>query len=450
LLGAVIVLLPVFCAWRMKAAPDHRRQVWTLWMAAVIPIALVGVGLMIYNAARFDNPFEFGWRYQLGGTRQDQGQFLSWRYLWFNFRTYFLAPVGWVGHFPFVQRNPVVSLLPGHAGVGDIFGGILINLPVVWLALAAPLTWKDRAPEAGFFLRWFLGSLALLAGITVAFLCLFFAAFTRYEMGFLPSVALLAVAGILGLERALIHRPRRRLAARWVWISLLVYSVGLNLLIGIECQTRVRSNFGYVLMQSGRLEEALAHLRQGLEIQPNDAGAHNNLGGVLVRMGRVEEAKTEFEAALRINPGYVLAHNNLGTVLLQAGQLDAATVHFQKALEIQPGSAALVENLRRVAWVWGTHPQASVRNGAKALELAEQLNQLSGGTNALVLTTLAAASAEAGRLREAVTVAQEALQWATLHNDASLVEALQPQIACYQAGSPWRDQRLEGQGGGTK
>ena len=38
-------------------------------MAAAGPIILIGLGLMFYNALRFDNPFEFGWRYQLSGDR---------------------------------------------------------------------------------------------------------------------------------------------------------------------------------------------------------------------------------------------------------------------------------------------------------------------------------------------------------------------------------------------
>ena len=47
----------------------------------------------------------------------------------------------------------------------------------------------------------------------------------------------------------------------------------------------------------------------------------------------------------------------------------------------------------------------SVRNGARAVDHAEQLNRLSGGNNVEVLDTLAAAYAEAGRFGEAVRTA---------------------------------------------
>ena len=71
LFGAVILLVPVVQAWR------ERRQIWAVLMAATVPIPLIGLGLMLYNALRFDNPFEFGMRYQLAGGTADYGAILQ-------------------------------------------------------------------------------------------------------------------------------------------------------------------------------------------------------------------------------------------------------------------------------------------------------------------------------------------------------------------------------------
>jgi len=54
LFGAVILLVPVVQAWR------ERRKIWAPFISAVGPIILIGLGLMLYNALRFNNPFEFG------------------------------------------------------------------------------------------------------------------------------------------------------------------------------------------------------------------------------------------------------------------------------------------------------------------------------------------------------------------------------------------------------
>ena len=58
-----------------------------------------------------------------------------------------------------------------------------------------------------------------------------------------------------------------------------------------------------------------------------------------------------------------------------------------------------------LAWLLATCPDNSVRNGQKAVELAQQAVQLSNGRSPEILDTLAAAYAEAGRFHEAVETA---------------------------------------------
>ncbi|MGA2605527.1 MAG: hypothetical protein ABSG14_15015, partial [Verrucomicrobiia bacterium] len=149
LFGAVILLVPVAQAWR------ERRTVLASLLAATVPIALIGLGLMLYNALRFDSPFEFGLRYQLAGDPHLTRQFFSLRYLWFNFRVYFLEPARWSGQFPFVHDITVPPLPAGHGGVEHAFG-VLTNVPLVWLALAVPLGWRERSAEARSVLGGFL------------------------------------------------------------------------------------------------------------------------------------------------------------------------------------------------------------------------------------------------------------------------------------------------------
>ena len=52
---------------------------------------------------------------------------------------------------------------------------------------------------------------------------------------------------------------------------------------------------------------------------PNCWVGHNNLGNVLLQKGRVDEAMAQFQKALEINPNYAEAHNNLGNALLTKG-----------------------------------------------------------------------------------------------------------------------------------
>ena len=67
---------------------------------------------------------------------------------------------------------------------------------------------------------------------------------------------------------------------------------------------------------------------------------------------------------------------NLGNILLQQGRVDEAISHLQTALKLQPDEAHALSSL---AWVLATCPAASIRNGARAIELAQRASQLSGG-----------------------------------------------------------------------
>jgi Flp pilus assembly protein TadD len=193
-------------------------------------------------------------------------------------------------------------------------------------------------------------------------------------------------------------------------------------------------NFGNALLKAGKADEAIVQYQQALQIKPDYAKAHNNLGSVLLQKGDVDRAIAHDQRALQIKPDYAEAHNNLANALLQKGNMAEAIVHYQTALQIKPGFVEVQNNL---AWVLATCPQASLRNGNQAVELAQRANQLTGGENPTVLDTLAAAYAEAGRFPEAVQAAQRALQLAAAQSNAALVEAIQSQLKFYQTSSPF-------------
>jgi tetratricopeptide (TPR) repeat protein len=196
------------------------------------------------------------------------------------------------------------------------------------------------------------------------------------------------------------------------------------------------NNLGNILLQRGETDEAIVHFQRALAIQPDYAAAHYDLGNALFLKGQTDEAIIHYQRALAIQPDHAKAHNNLGTALLQKGQLDEAINEFQKALAIQPSLVEAQIGLAHIAWVLATSPDPSIRNGTKAVELAEQTNRLSGGNNPIIAATLAAAYAEAGRFPEAITTAQRAEQLATSQNNTALAAPLEAELKLYQAGSP--------------
>jgi protein O-mannosyl-transferase len=190
------------------------------------------------------------------------------------------------------------------------------------------------------------------------------------------------------------------------------------------------------LLQGGRLDEARAHLRKAIEVRPSFAEAHNNLALTLLRAGKVDEAITQFQEALTLQPNNAPAHNHLGHVFLKIGRVQEAIDHYQAALALLPNDAYTLNNL---AWVLATNPEASARNGARAVELAHRADQLSASSSPSILGTLAAAYAEAGRFADAVASAQRALELASAQTNSAPLPALKARIRLYQAGSPFRD-----------
>ncbi len=191
---------------------------------------------------------------------------------------------------------------------------------------------------------------------------------------------------------------------------------------------------GVVFLQQGRTDEAMAQFQKAVDIKPDFAEAHNDLGNSFFQQGRMDEAIAQYQKAVGIKPDFAKAHDNLGLALLKKGKVGEAIARFQKALQLEPSDAMVQNNL---AWLLATSPQASLRNGNKAVELARQANALTGGTNPLNLGTLAAALAETGRFSEAVETAQHALRLANAQANTNLAGQLQYVLKLYQAGSPY-------------
>ncbi|HEV2454193.1 MAG TPA: tetratricopeptide repeat protein [Verrucomicrobiae bacterium] len=471
LFGAVVLLAPVVQAYKNRAGSAPWSRIIALFAAAIVPITMVGVGLMIYNELRFGDPLEFGWHYQLNQNNQANIAQFSLRYLGFNFWYYFLQPFGLSAHFPFLKAIPLPPCPSGHyARIRAACGAMLTNYPLILLVFAVPSLWKGRLSESTASLRWFVIALFLAFCAVSLTLCLFFATNSRYELDFSPELLLLAIIGFLCLD-CLALGFRRRPLIRFALFLLLAYSLSFNILSNRETHAKVKAIEGNIFVRNRRLDDALvefqkavvmwpddvdahfglattladlgrpdaaiAEFQKTLEINPDDAPAHENLGYGLLRIGRLADAIAEFQKALELEPESAEFHSGMAFCLVQAGQTAEAIDQWKLALQLEPGSAAIEVNL---AWVLATCPDPSLRDGPTAVALAKHANQLAGGANPMVLRVLSAALAENGQYSDAVAAAQQALQMS--RNNPSLAATLQEQLKIYESHQPYRDQTL--------
>jgi tetratricopeptide (TPR) repeat protein len=197
-----------------------------------------------------------------------------------------------------------------------------------------------------------------------------------------------------------------------------------------------RANLGAALAKLGRPDEALVQLTNAVATDAWYAPAHYNLGLVLSQRGDEQGAIREWRRALDLDPKYAEAHDRLGDALAAQGRTAEALAHWRESIELQPNNAP---TLRRAAWTLATSPVTAIRNGEDALRFAVRAIEVSGGNDARLLDTLAAAYAEKGQFADAALTARRALARARQENQPALAAGIGARIALYDAGQPFRD-----------
>ena len=142
------------------------------------------------------------------------------------------------------------------------------------------------------------------------------------------------------------------------------------------------NNLGNELMQKGRLDEAMIHLRKALEIYADYPEANNNLGYALASKGKWNEAIASYQAAMRTRPNYPKAHNNLAISFAETGKTDEAIAQFNEALRIDENYQEAHYNLAALFLQLGrrddavSHLREALRLKPNDAEVKAQLRQL--------------------------------------------------------------------------
>jgi len=224
---------------------------------------------------------------------------------------------------------------------------------------------------------------------------------------------------------------------------------------------------GDLLLQGGRLDEAIDRYRRSLALNPASASTHYNLGYALSARGRRDEAIAELREALRIDPDYAQAHNNLGALLQLRGDGDEALSHFERAIALRPDGVDALTNLglllstrRRpadavtrfraalaidganaqalsgLAWIRATASDPALRDASEAVALAERA--AAGAPSVAAFDALAAAYASAGRFEEAVKAARSGIELAVSAGQQEAAAQFRVRLQLYQSRKPFR------------
>lgn len=198
-------------------------------------------------------------------------------------------------------------------------------------------------------------------------------------------------------------------------------------------------NLGEAVYQLGKTSAAINHFERALQIDYNRASVHSSLGVALLEKGRSEESLSHLQTAIALDSHDADAHYNLGNTFLAMGRAREAVAEYQKALDINPDDT---ETMNNMAWILATAPDAMIRDGTKAVALAERAVLLTNNKEQRAVATLAAAYAEIGRFPEAVKTAQRAVQLASNEGNNARADSIRSQIALYESGAAFRDRHF--------
>lgn len=102
-------------------------------------------------------------------------------------------------------------------------------------------------------------------------------------------------------------------------------------------EAEIKAKLGYILAQTGALEEAERSYLQALELDDADERLHNALASLYRTQKRYEEAKTHYERSIEIAPEFAQTRFNYANLLLDMGDVQGAKALYEKAIELDPG-----------------------------------------------------------------------------------------------------------------
>ncbi len=191
---------------------------------------------------------------------------------------------------------------------------------------------------------------------------------------------------------------------------------------------------GISLEHQGNYPAAVAHYRAALKANPEQGGALHYLGNASMREGHYTAAAQYYEGAIVQFPNNMPARLMEALALYRAGAPHEQVVQrLEVALAKKPNHIAIASVLARFL---AASPDDDVRNGARALSLAEK--SMTPFPMPEAAETLAMAYAEVDRYDDAINLQNHAIVAAFMTARADLVPHLEKTLALYKEHKPCR------------
>jgi len=244
---------------------------------------------------------------------------------------------------------------PDSIPIWQAGGAALVLGAISWAVLRA----MKRRPYLGVGWFWFLGTLVPVIGLLQVGMQ---AMADRYTYIPYIGLSLMVSWGIADLAEAW---PRGRAALAWVaalalgcclamtrsqvkyWRdSTALYERALKVTSG---NYMAHDNLGNVLMDEGKLDEAVKQFQEVIRLTPTIGKPYNDLGKAYALQEKMDDAMVMFSNAVALNPGLAQARWNLGNACLLKGKVAEGLAEMKRAGQLSPED---IEAHRRFADTW--------------------------------------------------------------------------------------------------
>ena len=118
------------------------------------------------------------------------------------------------------------------------------------------------------------------------------------------------------------------------------------------------SRLGYLYLQQGAKDEAIASYERAAQLNPSDSESLNDLATAYLQTGKIGDAERVFKWSLSTDDKSALAYNGLGLVYIQKQDLGEARGYLEKAVQLDPDLLEAQLNLGRIYKIMGANSQA--------------------------------------------------------------------------------------------
>ena len=162
-----------------------------------------------------------------------------------------------------------------------------------------------------------------------------------------------------------------------------------------------------IAAQDGNFGRAITDMQTLIHSDPTNTEYRLRLATFYNADKRPRKAIQILDAVVKDDPKNAEALRARGDALLSISKHKEAIEDYEKSMKLEDDDTGVLNNL---AWVLATSPEESVRKGKRAIELATKACELTKYEKPHILSTLAAAYAEAGDWDNAVKWSTKAVE----------------------------------------